>query len=315
MRTRLTIAVALFMVVLLGWQYVHGGVPAHHLLARDDLPAVSNWWGLLTLPVLAWFLLGRIERRREGGQGGTRSLAAGFVASLLYGFTLALCFVSGKPEVSDIMAQGVFVIALFYPVYRAECVLGFVVVGALRSPCHRLHRGTRRQHLQLLEAVYHHFLAFLQAIGDDPVGAFLRGDLDGARGRLVVRADHHHGVAGLAAAGHGLLRYQDARRQLGLGQAHAHVLARQQGAVRVCDLGAQGDLAAGRIDGHVREQQLAFAAQFATVVEDHRHRDRRVDAAVAGALAQALQFGGGLGDVQVDVVGLLDQRHLGRFGA
>jgi hypothetical protein len=25
------------------------------------------------------------------------------------------------------MAQGVFVIALFYPVYRAECVLGFVI--------------------------------------------------------------------------------------------------------------------------------------------------------------------------------------------
>jgi hypothetical protein len=127
MRTRLTIAVALFMVVLLGWQHLHGGVPAHHLLAREDLPAVSNWWGLLTLPVLAWFLLGRIERRREGGQGGTRAMAAAFIASLLYGFTLALCFVAGKPEVSDIMAQGVFVIALFHPVYRAECVLGFVI--------------------------------------------------------------------------------------------------------------------------------------------------------------------------------------------
>jgi hypothetical protein len=128
MRNGLTTAVALFMVVLLGWQHFHGGVPAHHLLAREDLPAVSNWWGLLTLPALAWFLAGRIERRRHaGGRSGARVIAAGFAASLLYGFTLALCFVSGRPEVSDLMAQGVFVIALFYPVYRAECVLGFVM--------------------------------------------------------------------------------------------------------------------------------------------------------------------------------------------
>lgn len=127
MRTRLTFAVALFMVVLLGWQHFHGGVPAHHLLAREDLPALSNWWGLLTLPALAWFLLGRIERRRRGGQAGVAVPAGGFAGSLLYGFTLALCFVSGRPEVSDLMAQGVFVIALFYPVYRAECVLGFVM--------------------------------------------------------------------------------------------------------------------------------------------------------------------------------------------
>jgi hypothetical protein len=34
----------------------------------------------------------------------------------------------------------------------------------------------------------------------------------------------------------------------------------------------------------------------------------------AGLLAQALQFGGRLGDVQVHRIGLLDQRHLGRLG-
>jgi hypothetical protein len=115
------------MALLLGWQHLHGGVPAHHLLAREDLPALSNWWGLLTLPALAWFLLGRIERRREGGREGIAAMAGSFAASLLYGFILALCFVTGRPEVSDLMAQGVFLIALFYPVYRAECVLGFVM--------------------------------------------------------------------------------------------------------------------------------------------------------------------------------------------
>jgi hypothetical protein len=125
MRTKLTIAVAVVMTLLLGWQHVNGGVPAHHLLAREDLPTISNWWGLLTLPALAWFVLGRIERRRQQG-AGAGGIAGGFVGALVYGGALALCFVSGRPDISDIMAQGVFLIALFYPVYRAECVLGFV---------------------------------------------------------------------------------------------------------------------------------------------------------------------------------------------
>lgn len=127
MRTKLTVVVAIIMASLLGWQHVHGGVPAHHLLAREDLPAVSNWWGLLTLPALAWFLLGRMERRRQDTRAGAGAIVAGFVAALLYGTLLALFFVSGRPDVSDYMAQGVFAIALFYPVYRAECILGFVI--------------------------------------------------------------------------------------------------------------------------------------------------------------------------------------------
>jgi hypothetical protein len=126
MRTKLTAVVAIVMALLLGWQHVHGGVPAHHLLAREDLPAISNWWGLLTLPALACFLLGRIERRLTIPGTSARAIAAGFACALAYGALLAFCFVSGRPDLSDNLAQAVFVIALAYPVYRAECVLGFV---------------------------------------------------------------------------------------------------------------------------------------------------------------------------------------------
>jgi hypothetical protein len=115
------------MALLLGWQHANGGVPAHHLLAREDLPAISNWWGLLTLPALAWFLLGRIERRRGVAGEGSLAIIGGFAGALVYGALLAFCFISGRPDLSDNMAQGVFLIALCYPVYRAECVLGFVV--------------------------------------------------------------------------------------------------------------------------------------------------------------------------------------------
>ncbi len=54
MRTKATIAITAVMALLLGWQHLDGGVPAHHLLADPALPALSNWWGLLTLPALAW---------------------------------------------------------------------------------------------------------------------------------------------------------------------------------------------------------------------------------------------------------------------
>lgn len=127
MRTRLTVAVAVVMALLLGWQHLNGGVPAHHLLAREDLPAMSNWWGLLTLPALAWFLLGRIERRLKIPGSSATVIAGAFAAALAYGALLAFCFVSGRPDLSDSLAQAVFLFALAFPVYRAECVLGFVV--------------------------------------------------------------------------------------------------------------------------------------------------------------------------------------------
>ena len=48
---------------LLAWNHYHGGVPSHHILHREDLPAISNWWGGLLLPLLTWFLLYRIQKR------------------------------------------------------------------------------------------------------------------------------------------------------------------------------------------------------------------------------------------------------------
>lgn len=48
---------------LLIWEHYHGGVPSHHILAREDLPEFSNWWGGLLLPLLSFFLLYRIKKR------------------------------------------------------------------------------------------------------------------------------------------------------------------------------------------------------------------------------------------------------------
>lgn len=127
MRTKATVAIAVVMALLLGWQHLNGGVPSHHLLADASLPTLSNWWGLLTLPVLAWFLLGRIERRRRADPAAPHGDSAAFAGALVFGAVLSLLFTAGRHDATDYMALSVFVLALFYPVHRAACVLGFVI--------------------------------------------------------------------------------------------------------------------------------------------------------------------------------------------
>lgn len=127
MRIKATVAIASVMALLLGWQHFNGGVPSHHLLADPGLPQLSNWWGLLTLPLLAWFLLGRIERRRGAAPRAAHGDGAAFTGALVFGAVLSLLFTAGRHEATGIMAQAVFVIALLYPVHRAACVLGFVL--------------------------------------------------------------------------------------------------------------------------------------------------------------------------------------------
>ncbi|WP_020652400.1 hypothetical protein [Massilia niastensis] len=124
MRTKLTVTIAVAYALLLAWQHFNGGVPAHHLLARADLPSISNWWGLVSLPLLAWLALGRIERRQEDADP---SPAGGFTCALLFGALLAFFFAMGRGDMCEYLVQGLPLIALLYPVYRAECVLGFVL--------------------------------------------------------------------------------------------------------------------------------------------------------------------------------------------
>lgn len=127
----------------LAWEYFHGGVRTHHFLARADMPSISNWWGLLLLPVLTWFVTGRIQRRIVRGSLGhptetklPASVMVGFVGALLFGVVLSLAAMSGNATIAEYLFLGMLLLALLLPVYRAECVLGFalgmtVAVGAV----------------------------------------------------------------------------------------------------------------------------------------------------------------------------------------
>lgn len=124
--------VTLLIWGLLAWEHLHGGVPSHSLLARDDMPAISNAWGGVLLPVLTWLLLGRIGRRllREPqADASTRALRAGtgFLGALLFGVLLSVFFTTGHEQVTSRMVVALIPLALLFPIYRAEYVLGFVL--------------------------------------------------------------------------------------------------------------------------------------------------------------------------------------------
>lgn len=128
-RILFTLAVALYEVVHLGWEYLHGGVVSHHILQRPDLPAISNWWGLILLPVLAWCLISRMQARdnMQSPHFPTRVMALRFGAALLYGVGLATAFSLGHESVTSTLFFALFALAVVMPLFRAEYVLGFVL--------------------------------------------------------------------------------------------------------------------------------------------------------------------------------------------
>jgi hypothetical protein len=163
-------AIALIAELIhLGWEYSHGGVVAHHFMARADMPSVSNWWGLLLIPALTWFLAGRIGRRLSHEHGEAVQVPpavwAGFFGALGYGAVLALAF-TFKVEGIGTIFLGIFALSLIFPTYRAEYVLGFVlgmaftfgailptfiatIVACLSALAHWLMGATRRSYLRL----------------------------------------------------------------------------------------------------------------------------------------------------------------------
>jgi hypothetical protein len=119
---------------LLIWSHYHGGVPVHHLLARQDLPGFSNWWGGFTVPLLTWWLLYRIQQRiypKQTTNGQVPNIPKhvlyGFIGGILFGAVLSTFFTLGNSDVPPYMLLGLLLIAPFLAVHRSECLLGFVL--------------------------------------------------------------------------------------------------------------------------------------------------------------------------------------------
>jgi F0F1-type ATP synthase assembly protein I len=64
-RINVTIGTCIVVLLFLLIKHYSGGVVTHHLLGREDLPGISNWWGLVTVPLLAWIVSTLIIRRKN----------------------------------------------------------------------------------------------------------------------------------------------------------------------------------------------------------------------------------------------------------
>ena len=127
LRLYLVESIALAELAHLAWEHFHGGIRNHYFLNSADMPAISNAWGALLLPALAWFLLAFIQKRIALNSGAKNSpqklptsIVVGFLGALLFGILLSASFTHGHETVTEYLFMGVLLLALLLPVYRAE---------------------------------------------------------------------------------------------------------------------------------------------------------------------------------------------------
>jgi hypothetical protein len=122
------------MAGLLAWEHTHGGIPSHHFLQRADMPAFSNWWGLVVLPTLAWFASGRLAV--IDNSAATLAIGQVFLAkravlalagAFLFGLTIAISFQLGLQPVLQVVPFAMLLAAVALPIFRAEYLFGFVL--------------------------------------------------------------------------------------------------------------------------------------------------------------------------------------------
>lgn len=128
-RFRFSLALAILAALHLGLEIMHGGVVTHHLLARADMPGISNWWGLLLLPALAWFLYPFMSdpQTPSGLMGLSRAALYRLGGAIFYGGILAISFELGSEQIPAVMMGILIPLGMVFPLYRAELILGMVV--------------------------------------------------------------------------------------------------------------------------------------------------------------------------------------------
>lgn len=133
-RTKListTIITFLILGMLLS-EHFRGGVVSHHLLDNKNLPKVSNWWGILVIPVISWFTLSRIQKgnisinNTQKPISKSKSQIYGFIGAFLFGVVLTILFYSSL-GIHNYLLLLTFALALFVPIYKTEYYLGFIL--------------------------------------------------------------------------------------------------------------------------------------------------------------------------------------------
>ena len=126
-----TVIVSIAIWSLLLYDYYNDGVPKHHLFARKELPEISNWWGAISIPLATYLLLHRIKKRFNSENSISMKtlmkVLYSFISALLYAAMLSVLFSFGNSQITGIFFQLILLIALFFPIYKSEYCLGFII--------------------------------------------------------------------------------------------------------------------------------------------------------------------------------------------
>jgi len=115
------------------WEYFNGGVVIHHPGADASNPGISNWWGLVTYPALAWAALSIMERRKTSREDDTATAGHPvlqtpyFLAGLAFGLLASVLWQFGQEDILQYVMLMPWVVALFLRIYLPETTLGFVL--------------------------------------------------------------------------------------------------------------------------------------------------------------------------------------------
>lgn len=125
----------LLQLLLLGREYLTGGVVSHHVLHDPALPAISNYWGLLVLPSLALLTARRSNRELRASNGSPQPFLPwkvwlGFGLMLLVTLLQSFFWTQGMEQITAYLALAALVSGLLLPIYRPECILGYVLGAA-----------------------------------------------------------------------------------------------------------------------------------------------------------------------------------------
>ena len=115
-------------------EHFFGGVITHHLLADPELPGASNWWGLLTVPILTWIVVSLIGRRQNNSDESKQNIKKDnvqiikrFLIALGFGTLFSVLWEFRLEEILQYLILLPVAIAFFVRVHWPECLLGFVL--------------------------------------------------------------------------------------------------------------------------------------------------------------------------------------------
>ncbi|MEQ8712622.1 MAG: hypothetical protein RIC80_06375 [Cyclobacteriaceae bacterium] len=124
------IGTAAFTLALITFEHFDGGVITHYPLADDNLPGISNWWGMLTIPLLTWITFSFTGRRKNNDNSRPPAHLIKnpyLLGGLVFGAIVGLLWEIDQEAILQYFIMLPVLLALFAKVYLPESLLGFAL--------------------------------------------------------------------------------------------------------------------------------------------------------------------------------------------